>query len=235
MGAVLAMRRRRLSLISALVAAAALAGCTNDPSGIGPQRELREVVGRFVAERTGQPAPGNRSIDELTRAAIAGRTRPLILARVPSTDSAATMGLTAVNNGVQSWQSGTEATVMLDGPVLFATRGLGLDLLSAETAGLAAALASGRPGERSRTYRYLDELSEIVAVRYQCRLSVAGPETITVLERRHATTRYAETCRGPGGTTIRNEFWLGADGTPWRTRQWIGPGLGYLGTERLIR
>ena len=57
---------------------------------------------------------------------------------------------------------------------------------------------------------------------------------IEIVERQHDTTRVEETCFGPQGS-IANTFWIGADGTIWKSKQWISPGLGYMETELLVR
>lgn len=228
-GALLAMRP-----VSARIAAAALllalAACGNTPTGTDPQ----QLLGRLI-ERTADDdgAAQVRTAADLTRADIAAITLPLMRVAIPEIGGVATASLAAVNQGVETWQSPDGSAVLLDGPVLFGTRGIGWDLMTAETAQPRRLLQTGAGGSYTRVLRHYDGENQLIPVAYACVLQQQGAETITVLERRHATRRAVERCTAPDGTGFENVYWVGG-GVLWKSRQWISPRLGMLVTERLV-
>ncbi|MFV0245550.1 MAG: YjbF family lipoprotein [Qingshengfaniella sp.] len=230
MGVVLEMMALfRHGMVLALVGTF-LAGCGSDRIGSSNMALLREVMHEEFGT---PPTPGPAAI--LTRADIADVTLPLSRGTMVDTGTVATLALVAVNDGKETWEAPNQVSVILDGPVLFGTRGLGPDLMTAETAVPKDMLLVGEAGGYSRSFRHFDGKSQLVPVRYDCVLVQDGPETIEVLERPHHTRRATETCRGPDGFGIENRFWIGRDGILWQSRQWIGPAAGYVTTERLVR
>lgn len=225
MGPVLAMRR------AACIIALLVAGCSSDPTGNSPA----DVIGDILEDRNSraqiEAAPPVTA--GLTRSDLAGITTPTMRATIPDIGADAIVFEAASNRGVGTWRAPDETTVMMDGPVLFATRGIGPDLLGAETDRLRALLEGGRSGTLTRSLRYLDGLQQISVVPMTCTLSPAGRERLVIVGRAHDTRRMNEQCTGPGGTQIANSYWLGGDGTLWQSRQFVSPDLGHLETQRL--
>lgn len=235
MGTVLAMTRHArfpVLRIAALAGALLVAGCSTDPNS--PLSQITEQAARVLpGQRQATAAPID--VRNLTRADIAGETLPLMRVTLGGEDgSAAALALAAENRGVETWVTGNQVSVLLDGPVLFGTRGLGPDLITAETAPTRALLAAGRSGEVTRALRRLDGNDDLVPVTFRCTLRQQGSQTIEILQRRHVTRRAVETCIAPDGTRFENVYWIG-DGVLWQSRQWVGDRIGYMTTERLIR
>jgi hypothetical protein len=216
MGAVLAMRRA-IHVAGMMTAfGLMLAGCG--------QIALPGQGGETADPRTG-----------LTRAALEARGQPRLYASVPGMGTAALLGLSGRNGDVLTWRTPDNVALSFAEGVLTATRGLGPDLMTAETQGTRALLA-GRAAADGHVLRhsYLDGEHRPQIRAYQCRSAGRESETITIVGTRHAVTRVAETCRADG-TQFTNVYWRGADGVIWKSRQWIGPDIGYLRTERLFR
>ena len=209
-----------------------LAACSSEPTGTAPDQLLGQVASNILP-RNG-PAPGARDISELTRSAIAGVTEPLTLITVPDVNVATTVVLAARKGNVETWRAADGGSLLLDGPVLFATRGIGQDLLAAETSGLRQMLQAGRSGTLTRDLRHLDGLDQIRITHFQCTLARDGAERIVILDRPHDVTRFRETCRA-GELEINNTYWLDRGGFAWKSRQWVGQALGYMVIERLVR
>lgn len=209
------------------IAAALLAGCTagdyasDRPGGGGPA--LARLVGAAAppAVTVVPPAP-----------ASAGRA---IRTRIDYNRAVATMTLATTRNGYQIWVAPDRQTVTLRGDVVSATRGLLIDLLAAETDLTAAALRARRDSPPyQRTYRYTDGTRGIRPVTYDCKMTRGDAQAIEVDGRRHQTLRMVEECTGPTGV-VRNDFWIGADGVTWRSRQYLEPNIGYITIDRLAR
>ncbi len=238
MGQVLAMRccgahvaRILRGLAGMAGLGALLAGCSTDPSGVTSANLLTETFQREIASRFAPAPDASRPlIDRATADAIGV---PLLYVEIPTIGARAAVTVGAQNGGVTTWLSPDQASVMLDGPVLFATRGIGPDLLSAETAPLRSRLDAGQTGSYDRALRYLDGTDQVVRVPLSCTLADAGRETITVLGRSHATSRRVERCTDDAGAVLVSEFWIGDDGVPWQTRQFVSPDLGQVLTQTL--
>lgn len=223
------MKTLRLAVMPLILAA--LAGCSSEPTGTAPDQLIAQVVSGF------SPGSGEsqvRDISELNRAAISGLTAPLLLVEMPQVEVATTVLQASVQGKHVTWGSADGGAVVLNSGVLFATRGVGWDLLSAETRPVEQHLAARRSGSYSRAYRHLDGLDRIVVTDVTCSLQNRGPVTIEVLERRHSTTRFDESCSG-GGEQFVNSYWIGGDGTLWKSTQWVSPRVGQAVLQRLIR
>ena len=73
------------------------------------------------------------------------------------------------------------------------------------------------------------------ALALSCELVDLGPETIEIVERRHATRHLQQRCAGGGGRVV-NEYWTDPRaGILWQSRQWAGPHLGYIRLRRLVK
>lgn len=238
MGAVVAMTRWKTwrAGLAAMTALAVLAGCSSDPTGTNPQQLLTEFFTQDV--RTRGKTAANESAEEiaqLTRARIAGVTTPLLLAELPSSGAASTLSQVSIKGDIITWLAVDRVSLTFDGPVLFSSRGIGADLLAAETDQLSAMLLAGQSGNVTRDLRFLDGLDQIIVVPVSCAVQQQGSETITVLEVRHSTRKATETCSDGEDISFENIFWIGSDGTLWKSRQWLSPRLEYVETERLIR
>jgi hypothetical protein len=220
--------RRRLAA-AALAAITALAGCGPDAGGPIAQ------VGRALAASLGQSradAPPLRQ--QLTRAAIREYGQPVILVEAPAIPAEATLRPLAQNGPNRTWITADGVTLTFRNGVVVATRGLGEDLMSADTAAAEAALGNRRAGPAVRTHWRLDGDHRQVRIRYDCEFVAEGSETIEIIEERHATVRFREICRS-GESWIENRYWIGArDGVVWRSRQWVSPKVGYLAIDVLI-
>ncbi len=123
--------------------------------------------------------------------------------------------------------------------MLIATRGLGGDILSSNVQLAGDAPGPARGGDKILDIRALD--NKAVRLALTCDLADLGPETIVIVEQRHATRRLRETCRGGvaaggGPGQVVNDYWVDASaGLVWQSRQWAGPETGYLRLRRLTR
>ena len=239
------MRRwaRRATALGLALALGACSGGTGELNRSGAGLTSVRVVGllrdNLRARREG-PAPFT-----LTRAqlAAAGITQPVLLARLPSGEAAGLVPA-ASNRGRIVWATEDGITLTGRGGVLAATRGLGGDLLSAETEPVVLALAAGREARYRRVLRRLDGEGLILRQPYDCALRLGPREVVSVLGRRHDTRLSTETCRpvvptdpetpaAYAAVPFTNTYNVG-DGTIWVSRQWVGPSVGSLRLERVI-
>ena len=160
---------------------------------------------------------------------------PLLAARLTGPGTLATMVPVGQNAGVVTWQSQDQVSLSLDHGLVVATRGLGQDLMAADVADSLQMLRGGLDGNSyTRIQTYLDGEYQTRFVAFRCRQEVSEPERIEIVEQFHMTTRIEESCFSPEAN-VANTYWVAQDGTIWKSRQWIGTGLGYMETQLLIR
>lgn len=176
-----------------------------------------------------RPMPDIRS--QISRTQIEARGTPLMLVELPALGVAGTMAPSGRNGRVTTWRTADNVSFAFDDGILVATRGLGNDLMSADVTGTRAALAGG-PGQYERFHSYLDGEGQTVLRAFICTMSAPVSDTITILGRSRITQRHDERCNSLGLAT-QNTYWT-AGGTMWATRQWVGPVVETVATERLV-
>lgn len=172
---------------------------------------------------------------QLTRARIDARGQTLMLVEIAGLGQAALLSPAGLNGSVETWRARSGFSLSFDGGVLLSTRGLGNDVMSGEVSGTLAALAAGGSGggtyERFQTF--VDGEGQTVLRAYVCSMSAPVAEPVTIFDITHPTQRFNETCNTRGLAT-ENIYWT-AGGIIWKSREWAGPGLGYVEMERLTR
>lgn len=238
MGEGLGMNRRVAGLAAA--ALLALAGCSRGPDAPPTQLQLltaaRGSVIKIAGRVRGAEAPAR---PPLTRAALDTVTVPVLEVTLERRDDWAfffrTLERTDASPGrIEQWSTeDSNFTLTLRGGVLIATRGLGGDLLSSTVQVSDAGPGPASGGEHRQLIRNLDYRETALAL--SCELVDLGPETIVIVERRHATRHLQQRCEGGGGRVV-NDYWTDprAD-VIWQSRQWAGPQLGYFRLRRLVK
>lgn len=225
--------RQRIGMIAACTAAAlALSGCGNQKSEQSPFiSALAQGIGTTVRGGQDSGSGAAAGTPALDRAALEAAGGEYMLAAVPSRGAAALVQKVGSNGAKSTWLSPDGISVTFESGLLVATRGLGPDLMAAQAPGLIAALRHGA-GEYTRIHEYLDGNDQIVRQSYVCRVTRAGGETITVVDRSYATVKHEENCTS-GGQSFQNLYWQDSSGVTRKSRQLISPPVGYLDSERL--
>lgn len=224
---------RRLLAVTGGAVALALAGC-GTPDATDKNVLIRDIVSERIARgrdgKTKIPPP------QITRAMLAGITDPFLAAELENGGFKATLFVTSRRGPVLVWKTLDDVTLSTRNDVLIATRGLPHDLISSDPAPIMTAL-TGAPADARRVLRFLTGDNKIAPQPYNCDITDRGPARIIVLERSHTTRHLVESCTPaqPGlGSDFVNEYWTG-QGTIWRQRVWLGPELGHIRLDRLIR
>ncbi|MCA0873452.1 YjbF family lipoprotein [Seohaeicola saemankumensis] len=223
----------RARVCAALLAGVLLAGC-----GGGNQVEPLELqvirAGQAaIAKRTaGAPPPR----PALTRAALntvevsalevtLERDDVLAYLLIDDTRRDSTPGRITV------WRSEDNLNVVTRNGIVIATRGLGNDIISSSVQVSGDSPGPARSGDHVQMVRALD--NKAVPIPLACDLVDMGAETIVIVERKHPTRHLQQRCEGAGGTVV-NDYWVdSARGIVWQSRQWAGPGIGYMRLRRL--
>ena len=221
------MSRRLLPIL----ALALLGACAS-----GSESDLGDERAQAVAYLRGALA-GRAEVPPPTRAALAARGTTGSVLVVSRPEPRVTDVLTPLsgNDGAITWGGGPVSVDLREG-IVSGTRGLGFDLISAETAPLRAAMAAGG-GRYTRALRDLDGEGRLRRLVLDCTLESQGASTALVLGQPYTGRRFRESCavgpagiflpNAPGGRIV-NEYALDGKGIMRSSRQWIAPRLGYL-------
>jgi hypothetical protein len=202
-----------------IAAAAALLGglaaCGNEGQGVFTQT-VQQVVGERVArsQAPAQPAAPARSDAERAAEALRVNPAPLIQVGFEALGQTQVMAMTGQNGAMRTYMTPSEEALILRGGMLIGTRGLGRDLSVAEP-GTEALIRAGQSGEGSRVMRYLEGDGLERPLRFACTVA-PGPQAGLMVE----------SCRGHG-TSFQNSYAVQAGQIP-VSRQWVGPGTGYV-------
>lgn len=218
------MKRLGMTL-AAVLALGGLTGCGNDP-------ESRESPFSMAVDTTRSKVKGRQSAAAapLTRAAVEQVPGPLILATLESRGVRGAIFPAAQNGRTTTWATADQRSVIMDGPVVRGTRGLGEDMMSAAIPSVVELSRGGHVTHRE--YYFVDGNDQTVRQKYSCDIMAQGSESIEIVERRYNTARYAEVCRGQNGT-FTNEYWFAGGTKIVQSRQWISPSVGFLKLQTL--
>ena len=213
----------------------ALAACGNGPDAGKSNPQMMAIKAAFSAA---VGAPDTRSSTGVTGpAAVAARQileqdgQPIITMRNTALRFFAFMAPLGDNGPVRTWSTEAFETVALRDGIVMATRGLGNDLMSAESP-TAAQIARGT-GVYQRTYYLLDGADQTVKIAAQCDLQSLGAEVIDVLGRSYSTRKIAENC-GINGKTVTNTYWFDRSSHVLQSQQWISPQVGQVLIQSIV-
>lgn len=181
---------------------------------------IKDLLARATSSQEEVPAP---DIDALragfTPQVLAQIDSPVLLVELPTLDSAAALTLSGVNNGVETFLTTDGKSISLKDGVVVATRGLGFDLMTADTADVRQALRD-QAQSAVRIHRYLDGENQLVARSFMCTYTHT------------ATLRSNEVCNSADGA-IENSYIFDNKGNTLSSSQWISPRIGDMLITRL--
>ncbi|WP_176439104.1 YjbF family lipoprotein [Puniceibacterium sediminis] len=212
---------RKISL--ALCVAMTLASCGSDPNiqQVGMVRNA--LRGLF------SPPPKVNLRQTLTPEVLENFNQPLLLVDLPDRGLQAGALLVQQNGLRQIWQTQDGVTLTLESGILTETRGLGGDLMTTDLGRIGAAIR-GEINTSARIHRYLNGEDHLEAKAFVCTYAIRPNVPVSTLAGNFNTLRVTEDCVGPE-ITFQNRYWLDGRGLMRKTRQWVGPNVGYADTE----
>ena len=227
-------RLRPAALLTGLIALLGLAACGNGSDSQPLELQVIEAGRAAIAERAARRQATARP--PLTRAALNTVQVSALEVTLERRDVLAYLFIDGTRRDstpgkITVWRSEDNLNVVTRNGIVIATRGLGNDLLSSQVPVGGDRPGPVRGGEHVQMVRALDNRE--IPVRLACDLIDLGAETIVIVERKHATRHLQQRCEGAGGTVV-NDYWVDSGtGIVWQSRQWAGPGIGYMRLRRL--
>lgn len=212
----------------AILSLSALAACSS--GGRGPVADaVLEQLGGLLPGRAEDPAasasPPPRAV---TRAEITAQDVAAIQARIASDPAPTLMYAGARNGAYVTYVSALRQSLTLRGAAqITGTRGLGTDLLGAESVGIDPLARAIPPARWPRGVRRIYEFPSFGAQgrieSYDCSFELGEVRELVILQRRHRGVEVSETCTGPAGSFENLHFADVETGFVWRSLQWVGP------------
>jgi hypothetical protein len=214
-----------------LAAAIALSAC----SFFAPDSEsmgglVLTVASGVISTRNGEtitPAPENTAAENaLNRIAITGRAG--LLVTIPRLGQTTVMILEQQNGPYRTYRGSNNTSITLKSGIVTETRGMGVDLMAQAVSQPESGLfTSGSfPKEVARVQRHLDGENHLLSAEYLCVIERKGREDITIMNKKHTTILFEETCRNSNRAFL-NRYWVGT-GTVWQSQQAISSVSGHV-------
>lgn len=183
-----------------------------------------------ISTRNGEdakPAPKNTAAQEaLNQIATTGRAGLLVTA--PRLGQTTVMIQEQRNGPYRTFRGANNTSITLKSGIVTETRGMGVDLMAQAVSVPESGLftTGSFPKEVARVQRHLDGENHLRSAEFLCVIERKGREDVTILERKHATTLFKETCRSSSRAFL-NRYWVGA-GTIWQSQQAISSVSGHV-------
>ena len=162
---------------------------------------------------------------------VVAAPQDFMLVTVASRDIAGLARMTTDNSGQRTWIGEAGYTVTLDDGLLVATRGLGGDLIAANTAGVRAILRQGG-GVTERQHDYLDDRDRIQTETYTCTIEAKGPQEVDLGIRKETAEFWTETCAN-ARIQFENQYFVDETGTIIAARQFVSQTVAYVRNNEL--
>ncbi|TJZ82755.1 YjbF family lipoprotein [Paracoccus hibiscisoli] len=214
------MRSVTMATVLALAAACGNTGPDEGGSNADVLTSLAKSVVPVRASRDAGSTPAAaRSPEQAAAEALRVNPGPLIQAGFEGLGRSQIMAMTGQNGAIRTYMTPAEEALILRDGMLVGTRGLGRDLSVAEP-GTDRLIRAVQAGSGSRVMRYLSGDGLERPLQFAC-TTAPGPNPGVIVE----------SCEGHG-TTFQNNYLVQGGQIP-VSRQWIGPGLGYVTIQTL--
>ena len=222
---------KRIVALALIAAAATLAGCGTSPTANEGFRQALNVAKRAVTRAQTTPTPVT---EEQINAVLAQTDMPLALAIVEKTGTQAVLGEIARNGRYATFANAERQVIVLRDGFVTATRGLGADLMSSDSAALERLVRSRSAGQAAYSLRFLNGEDVETTVTVTCTTTPGGeaPVKLGTVNTTGRIVQAACTGDGPGFTNV---YIVGADGYVLGAQSWIGEINGNLSTQILRR
>ncbi len=201
-----------------------LAGCGGDAP----------LIGLDAVSDLGQQILGPKRDDlreRLTPDVVRRIDGPVMLFELSESGAQSAGVVIGQRGGTMVWSTPDSIHIMLRDGVLFGTRGLPNDLLSAEIDQVVRALHS-KHAEAVRFHQYLTGEEQVETRVFICDYSFSRVPQFQTLFHAYSGTRITERCT-TSDQEIENHYLYDSAGVLRKSRQWVGPFNGFLTTELL--
>lgn len=203
-----------------------LGACGSDKGQSSPAVLFGKTLAGVVMGNGGGAAPA-----QVSRAELEKLGTPVIMGTIASSGGLLYLVPISQQGNVVTWSTSNDITITFKDDVMSQTRGIGPDIMESATPSRSQLQNPGSTYRRS--YAYLDGGDRLVRFTYDCAVSFAGAETITVVGRQHSTRHMLEQCTGNRGQ-FTNEYWFESDGKVRKSKELLVTEWGPIELFRVI-
>lgn len=232
-GSIMGLCRAGLALLGSC---ALLASCGNQDEGPGTLSMLRQAAGQITAQMRGTDATDTAAApadpEAMAAEALQVNPGPLVLAGLEGMGTTQVLAMTGENQGMRTYMTPAMQALILRDGLLIGTRGLGHDLSTSEI-GTEALIRTRQAGSAQHMLRIYSGDGRELPLPLTCEVSRGPDKSFAFAGRQWNTTTVVEACHN-GALRIENNYLVTSGGEIPLSRQWAGPGLGYI-TLQTIR
>jgi len=222
----------RFLAIPVLLASLVVAGCSSKESDLAASDLAKDVVRKFRASFREAQMP---DVSAISAKALRKTDEPLAQVMFPSIKAASVLRVIETNGDHDTWAAWgvlDRRTVVMKRGVVTATRALTNDLMSADVDGVLDLVTARREGTVPYTQRYLDGDHGIVEAKSTCVVSRGYDQVAKIGEINEPVLQMFSSCVSADRQFV--DLYLVDDrGRILQSRQWVGPGLGFIVMRRL--
>lgn len=168
------------------------------------------MIGGTVAKLTGVRAPANT---------VSASSKQVVWVTMPAARIKFPMAQIETDGATTLWASEDGSQISLRDGLIVATRGFGMDLMSAEAPAMQTVLSGA---SHRRVYHLLDGADQPLRLEMTCKAGTQPPEAAD-----KGMRHVVESCSGAAGQ-IDNHFWVAGGGHVAKSLQWVSPMVGHL-------
>jgi hypothetical protein len=218
----------RKTILGALASVLVLGACGNDVAFNSDKESIKSRFKHFKVALQGMSGAEPTAVSgDMITATLASNPRPMSVVTIEEKNASGIMSLIDVNGAYRTYGNSSRQAMIFRQGLLTGSRGLGDDLMSSDV-GTAGLIHARRAGQAARVSRYLDGEGKTVETRMTCSVSVGGSKTVGLGQVGGPGRVVAENCTPQDGTAIGNSYVVDGQGRVLWSRQWHGPGQGYM-------
>lgn len=160
------------------------------------------------------------------------RTAPILVGVFEERGSSNTLQLKARNGRTRTWITGDNVALYETDGLIIGTSGLVFDLYTAQAPTPPQWRAARLPARGDRVHRRIAGDGQIVIESYSCDFIPKGTVPFDTPQGRIQSREVTESC-GDGEISFDNTYLLDGSGRVVATRQWLGPGIGFVTVQFL--
>lgn len=219
--------------IGALVLAGLLAACSSND---GTEVAIPKLIFGSLKDVATTRQSGPLQKITLSPQELAKTTVPLLQVNPEIKGGSDFLQRVAIRNDsapgrVEIWESSDKAQIFLRNGVVTGTRGVGGDIIAADAKSTVFALQKRTQSGGIRSFVVSDGDSTSTDYQFRCDVRNLGVESISVVNQLFTTDHLQELCVGGPSRQeqLRNDYWVQrSTGLVRKSRQWVGPRVGYF-------
>jgi hypothetical protein len=184
-----------------------------------------------------KPGARNAKLPQVTVAQInqilATKPEPLTLISIESREASALVIQIAQNGPYRTYATAQRQSVTFRDGMITSTRGIGGDLMSSDTSALRSLVTRKKNGTSPYIMRYLTGEDVTQELQYSCTITRNGTAPVNLGEVNTVAVQMTAQCDNGADGSFSNTYLVDGAGDVVGGRQWLGPYIGYVSSQKI--